>query len=169
MTRLFLALLLITSLPLRAAQAPRELADKLVALQASKLQSADTTRLRRARVVAFFYSAAWCAPCRQFSPKLVRFYNAALKQYPWFEVVLVSHDRNDHELIEHLNAEQISFPVLRMEQAPGWVQLRCGKGIPTLVITDAEGRVLSQSWQEDRQRPPEVILGDLNLFLQKRS
>uniref|UniRef100_A0A0K0DK73 Thioredoxin domain-containing protein n=1 Tax=Angiostrongylus cantonensis TaxID=6313 RepID=A0A0K0DK73_ANGCA len=52
-------------------------------------------------MVGLYFSANWCPPCRAFTPKLKRFYEAVKKSHPEFEIVFVSRDRKAEELFEY--------------------------------------------------------------------
>lgn len=58
--------------------------------------------LRGKKVVALYFSAMWCGSCRQFTPKLKRFYEAVKAAGKELEVVLVSRDREAEDLLEYL-------------------------------------------------------------------
>ncbi|MEM9295668.1 MAG: thioredoxin-like domain-containing protein, partial [Planctomycetota bacterium] len=42
--------------------------------------------------LAVYYSAHWCPPCRDFTPKLASFYNDFKPDHPNFELVFLSND-----------------------------------------------------------------------------
>ena len=52
------------------------------------------------KVVAIYFSAGWCGPCRQFTPLLSKFYAEMNKKGKKFEVVFVSRDRSQEEFTE---------------------------------------------------------------------
>ncbi|EIE22094.1 hypothetical protein COCSUDRAFT_83485, partial [Coccomyxa subellipsoidea C-169] len=45
-------------------------------------------------VVGLYFSAHWCPPCRQFTPKLKEVYAAVRGTGKRFEVVFISSDQN---------------------------------------------------------------------------
>ncbi|KAH7730649.1 Protein R05H5.3 [Aphelenchoides avenae] len=53
------------------------------------------------KVVALYFSAGWCPPCRAFTPKLKRFYDKLKAQNKNLEVVFVSRDREEEDLKEY--------------------------------------------------------------------
>ena len=54
-------------------------------------------------VLAFYFSAHWCPPCRTFTPELKEFYNAVSKSGKQLEIVFCSFDKSDDEAIEYIN------------------------------------------------------------------
>ena len=44
-----------------------------------------------------YFSAQWCRPCREFTPKLAAFYNEYTKTNKNFEIVNVSMDKSEQE------------------------------------------------------------------------
>ena len=57
----------------------------------------DTTNaLNNTRLVALYFSAHWCGPCRQFTPMLAELYSHLKEEFPThgLEIVFVSSDRD---------------------------------------------------------------------------
>lgn len=54
----------------------------------------------KGKLVALYFSAHWCPPCRGFTPVLKKFYADAKAQ--GFELVFVSFDRTESALDEYL-------------------------------------------------------------------
>lgn len=58
--------------------------------------------LNRKKVVAVYFSASWCPPCRQFTPVLAKLYGELNKRRPGqFEVVWVSGDRTQEDFLAY--------------------------------------------------------------------
>ena len=57
------------------------------------------------KVVAVYFSAHWCPPCRNFTPKLVSFYNNVKQSQNGdkFELIFLSSDKTEPEFKEYLN------------------------------------------------------------------
>jgi nucleoredoxin len=45
-------------------------------------------------LIALYFSAEWCGPCRKFTPQLVDHYKRVAREYPEFEIVFYSMDRS---------------------------------------------------------------------------
>ena len=52
------------------------------------------------KVVALYFSAHWCPPCRQFTPVLKDFYEELDGEK--FEIVFVSFDRSEKDLKDYM-------------------------------------------------------------------
>ncbi|KAF8698719.1 hypothetical protein HU200_034971 [Digitaria exilis] len=100
--------------------------------------------------VALYFSASWCPPCRQFTPKLIETYKELASQGKSFEVVFVSGDKND----EAFNAYFAKMPWLAVpfsdsEGRKGINGRFKVSGIPHLVILDAKtGEVYTEDGVE---------------------
>ena len=70
------------------------LKDKLVRCHDGTIQTADSSALESKKLVAFYYSAHWCPPCRKFTPQLVDYYNRVAAEHPEFELIFVSYDKS---------------------------------------------------------------------------
>ncbi|KAF1759324.1 hypothetical protein GCK72_015789 [Caenorhabditis remanei] len=58
--------------------------------------------LRGKKIIGLYFSAMWCGSCRQFTPKLKRFYEQLKAAGKDIEIVLVSRDREAEDLLEYL-------------------------------------------------------------------
>ncbi len=97
--------------------------------------------------VAIYFSASWCGPCRAFTPRLIEAYQAWQEADEAVEVVLVSLDRSAADMRQYMR--QARMPWLAVphgsEQADALRERFQVRGIPMLVVVDAEGRTLSTS------------------------
>lgn len=93
--------------------------------------------------VSFYFSAHWCGPCRGFTPKLVEAYNSAKAAGKNWEVIFVSADNSDDEFEEYYG----TMPFLALpHEDPRAAELNTFfevEGIPTLVLVDPSGKVLT--------------------------
>lgn len=55
------------------------------------------------QVVAFYFSAHWSPPCRNFSPILRRCYNEVRKTSDAVQIVFVSKDRTESDMYEYMH------------------------------------------------------------------
>ncbi|KAE9553654.1 hypothetical protein FO519_003102 [Halicephalobus sp. NKZ332] len=96
------------------------------------------------KVVALYFSAAWCPPCRAFTPKLKRYYEALQKTGKNFEIVWVSRDREAEDLLEYYNDHQGSWYYLEFGSPliQEWLAKFEVKTIPALKVINWEGKVI---------------------------
>lgn len=157
------------SSPVPAASTPsapsamqRRLAGKILRFDGNALKPAQATTLGGVKYYGLYYSASWCGPCRQFTPQFIATYRQMKAKYPEFEVVFVSRDHSSSDQRDYVKADNMPWLVLRYEDAMGDPELQryCGPGIPCLVLVDAQGRVLSDSFDGDNYLGPGHVLQD---------
>jgi len=98
----------------------------------------------KGKTVALYFSAHWCGPCRQFTPKLAEWYTKDLKA-KGMEVIFVSSDR-DEEAFKEYYGEQPWLALkfddrARKEDFSTYFGV---SGIPSLVLMDAEGNLITK-------------------------
>merc|ERR1711977_662116 len=113
-------------------------------LQSKRGEESTTAALAGRTAIAIYFSAHWCPPCRGFTPTLAKAYKDALKS-KGLEVVFVSSDRSQSDF----NSYYKEMPWLAVPFAHRDVKEALSKkfkvqGIPTLVILDAEGNVITK-------------------------
>ena len=168
-TLFFLGSCLISSRAETAAPAgssPTGLAAKfsyhLVKLDHGNLKPFDTANLNNVKYFAFYYSASWCPPCRAFTPKLVDFYNSFKPQHPNFELIFVNHDNSSDAMLAYMKGDSMPWPAARFEDIEGSnANQYCGEGIPDLVLVDANGKVLSDSFKGSGYVGPDKVMDDI--------
>ncbi|KAL1525736.1 hypothetical protein AB1Y20_020580 [Prymnesium parvum] len=118
-----------------------------------------TAEALKGKIVALYFSAAWCPACQRFSPLMRQLYDdAALQKLP-LEVVFVSSDRSAQEMQSYMDDKHgswLSVPFECPERStlkqrygcfagaeksnfPGVDRL---SGIPALVIINQDGEKL---------------------------
>ena len=148
------------ALGLMAAQ----LRGKLVSLHDGALHACDDNVEDSKKLFAFYFAAAASAPCRQFTPQLVRFYQDFAPKHPAFEVVLVSLDRSADSMEAVMRQDAVPFPALAFDQRasqPGIMKLAEGNP-PRLVLVDGEGRLVADSYVDQKYVGPQHVLDELN-------
>lgn len=117
------------------------LGDKLYAWNEARdgvVEISTLEGLKDKNVVAIYFSASWCGPCRQFTPQLASFYASMNKKGKKLEVVWVSGDRSSDEFVDYYSKMPWLAVPLTIAQR---VQARLGpmykvKGVPHLVVLD---------------------------------
>ena len=139
----------------------------LVYLQGSTLHHFDQSQLAHVRYFAIYYSASWCPPCRQFTPTLVNFYDEVKKDNPQFELILVCRDQTPVEMEKYMAKDEMHWPALAFAKGRTHKVLNqyAGSGIPDLVVVDAQGKVLLDSYKDKTYIGPKSVLHDLKKLL----
>jgi len=102
-------------------------------------------------LVALYFSAHWCPPCRQFTPQLAAFYKQIRATGRPFEVVFVSRDKDEKSFIEyHQTMPWKAIPFTQGAAQRDAAAARFGvSGIPALVVLGPEGQIVSQNGIQD--------------------
>jgi nucleoredoxin len=139
----------------------------LVRYHNGSLVRADDEALAHKKLFAFYFSAHWCQPCRKFTPQLVEYYNRVVAQHPEFEIILYSFDKSAAALENYMRETNMPWPAIDFEklQAKEVLKKNAGNGIPSLVLVDATGRVLSSSYAGTQYLGPAKVLSDLDAIL----
>jgi nucleoredoxin len=141
----------------------------LVSWKNGSLVSFDDEPLAKKRLIALYFSAHWCGPCRKFTPQLVEFYNRVAPEHPEFEIVFVSNDRSPIAMETYMRDAQMPWPAIAFAKLPGKEALKkyAGEGIPCLVLLDSNGSVLSDSYAGKQRVGPAKVLAELTAILAK--
>ena len=59
--------------------------------------------LQDKEIIAFYFSAHWCPPCRIFTPVLVDFYEDIRDKELPVEVIFVSYDTSEEAMFDYMN------------------------------------------------------------------
>jgi nucleoredoxin len=134
----------------------------LVSLTDGRLQKFDASSLKGVKFWAFYYSASWCPPCRAFTPTLVNFYKSFKAQHPNFELIFVNHDNSEDDMLNYMKMDGMTWPAVRFDDIDRVkANQYCGEGIPDLVLVDADGKVLSDSFSGSTYLGPQKVIDDI--------
>ena len=141
----------------------------LVALDGKKLKKFDTASLGGKKYFAVYRSASWCGPCRKFTPDFVSWYKSKSSQRDLFEVIFVSSDRSEDDMENYMIEDKMPWPALDFDKKGKKSPIVGigGRGIPDLILIDANGKVLSTSYEGDNYLGPRKVLQDLEDLLKK--
>ena len=142
----------------------------LVTLDNGRLKAFDVSTLKDVKYWAFYYSASWCPPCRAFTPRLVDFYNNFKKSHPNFELIFVNYDQTEDDMLAYMKTDEMTWPAVRFSDIDDQrlaAKKYCGSGIPCLVLTDTNGKVLSDSFQGQDYLGPQKVVDDIQKMVPK--
>lgn len=117
-----------------------------------------------APIVAFYFSAHWCPPCRNFTPVLAEWYNEVNSTEKQVEIVFLTCDRDDQSFKEYFD----TMPWVALPHGDSRIQglktdMGCS-GIPYLVVYKNDGTLVTKSGRGDVTGNP---AGCVNAWLGK--
>lgn len=129
-------------------------------------RSHDSSGIAAKKYMLLYFSAQWCPPCRAFTPDLVNFYNQK-RGANNFDLVFVSSDRSARDMNGYMKSYNMPWAALPFNRikSSGLGSKYGGRGIPNLVLLDAEGQVLSGSYVNGDYVGPRQVLHDLDQLL----
>jgi nucleoredoxin len=136
----------------------------LVRLQNGNLVSCYDEELAPKQIYGLYFSAHWCPPCRKFTPQLVAYYNQIAHDHPEFEIIFVSADKSAEDMATYMRESGMPWPAIeygKLANVPT-LQKYVGRGIPDLVVVDASGKVLADSFVGGKYVGPGRVLDDLS-------
>ncbi|KDO32836.1 hypothetical protein SPRG_02529 [Saprolegnia parasitica CBS 223.65] len=102
-----------------------------------------TAEILAGKKVLLYFSAHWCGPCRGFTPTLATYYTKLQKQLN-FEIVFVSSDSDDEAFAEYFGSMPwLALPYAERDRKEALSTKFNVQGIPTLVVLDEEGAVIT--------------------------
>jgi nucleoredoxin len=143
----------------------------LVRLQNGNLVSCYDEELAPKQIYGLYFSAHWCPPCRKFTPQLVAYYNQIAHDHPEFEIIFVSADKSAEDMATYMRESSMPWPAIeygKLANVPA-LQKYVGRGIPDLVIVDASGKVLADSFVGGKYVGPGRVLDDLSAIFARGS
>jgi thiol-disulfide isomerase/thioredoxin len=112
------------------------------------------------KYIAMYFSAKWCGPCKQFTPKLVDFYNKIDKNN--FELIFISLDKNLNEFNMYFNDMpwlSIPFDKNKSESLSEMFNI---DGIPTLHLYDNYGNLISTYGKDIIAKYDNILINCIN-------
>ena len=101
------------------------------------------------KVVAVYFSAHWCPPCRAFTPMLLNFYDNLKEMGTSLEIIFVSSDNDKNSFDEYYGTMHwlaVPFGDDRIEKLNSAANVQ---GIPTLIFVDpSNGKILNDEGTE---------------------
>ena len=136
----------------------------LVRVTPNGLMRADDEAIGRKKLIAYYFSAHWCAPCRKFTPQLVDYYNRVASEHPEFEIVFFSMDKSATDMEQYMRTSNMPWPAIAYDKLKEKELLSkaAGSGIPSLVLVDSSSKLLSRSFDGAKYLGPEKVLADLD-------
>lgn len=140
----------------------------LVSLSGKRL-AAKKDFVKPTKYYLFYYTASWCGPCHKFTPSLVEFYNKNKPGNNEFELVLITSDSSDDAMEGYAEEFKMPWPQLKFSRTEKFKKefKYPGGGIPNLVLTDTEGKLIKGSYEGKTYVGPAVVMNHLGTLLKK--
>jgi nucleoredoxin len=94
--------------------------------------------------LGLYFSASWCPPCQNFTPKLAQVYNKLQAERQDFEFIFFSADENETDFQNYY--EKMPFLACAFDQTEYKSKMMNHFGVtgfPTLVMVDRNGNIIS--------------------------
>ncbi len=130
---------------------------------------AEDESLANKKLIAIYFSAHWCGPCRKFTPELVEYYNRVAPQHPEFELIFFSRDRSAYAMQTYMRETNMPWPAIDYQKGESKEAIKkyAGSGIPCLVLVDSSGKIISDSYAGTQYLGPGKVLADLDAIFAK--
>jgi len=136
----------------------------LVQFRNGDVVRADEAALEKKKLIAFYFSAHWCGPCRKFTPQLVDYYKRVAPEHPEFEIVFFSEDKSQYAFETYMretNMPWLAIDYTKVKSKDVLAKIG-GNGIPSLVLVDSSGNILSSSYNGSQYVGPEKVMADID-------
>lgn len=123
--------------------------DALQRLDRGRLQSTELDP--DAAIVAIYFGAGWCPPCRAFMPELKAAYARWRAAGRPIEIIFVSDDPSCRAMEDYARRTRMPWPMVACrlrDQLTEVQRLRTGP-LPGMVALDAAGHVIATSYDHD--------------------
>jgi nucleoredoxin len=158
---LFAAVVALALAPI-ALQAESDATVDLPEMLEGKLLNADGEAVSAAelkgKTIGLYFSAHWCPPCRGFTPKLSAFYENT--DNPNFELVFVSADRSQADAFKYMKEDKMNWYTVEWRSGPANTLMETYevRGIPSLVIVNPKGELVTKMGRFDVEKNPDQAL-----------
>ena len=116
-------------------------------------QNYDLKETTTNKYFGLYFSAKWCGPCRKFTPKLIEFYDKVEN----FEVIFISLDSDETEFNDYFSKMPWKSLPFDNEKSEKLSEFFSVQGIPSLVLVDYEGNLLTSKGKELIQNNSDML------------
>lgn len=108
-------------------------------------------------VLAFYFSAHWCPPCRRFTPMLATLHETVVSNGGKLTIIFVSSDQSEGDMFSYMNESHGDWYCLPHNgEAANELKKKYGiSGIPSLVVADFNGEALKKDARNDVVNTPD--------------
>lgn len=114
-------------------------------------------------LLALYFGAGWCGPCRVFVPELRAAYPGLKRAQRRIEVVFVSDDASARAMADYVVQARMPWPCLSHEAArrSRRIQALRGLALPGMVVLDRANQTVIDSWVRPGDSRPHGALAGL--------
>jgi len=108
-----------------------------------------------------YFSAHWCPPCRGCTPVLKEFYTEYAKKDSNFEIVFVSSDKTEDDMLSYFKGDHgnyLALPFAQRQQKNDLSTMFGVQGIPSFVIVGPDGEVINANGRGKVQAGVDAVL-----------
>jgi thiol-disulfide isomerase/thioredoxin len=105
----------------------------------------STSEALAGKVVAIYFSAHWCGPCRSFTPKLSAAYNLSKSANKNFEIIFCSADHNETDFESYYKEMPFLAIPYDDDKRESFMGIFKVSGIPRLVVLSPSGRIIVEN------------------------
>lgn len=107
--------------------------------------------------IGLYFSAHWCGPCRQFTPRLTEVYRKLTAEGKPFEVIFVSSDKDAKQFEEYFGEMPwLALPFSDRQRKDELSRFFNVGGIPSFVMISPDLKVLNPKARSNVASDPEV-------------
>jgi thiol-disulfide isomerase/thioredoxin len=113
-----------------------------------------------AKYTFLYFSAGWCGPCHQFTPRLVDLWNDSGSKRD-YNVIFVSFDRSENEMMGYMEELHMPWSYVELGSAAEDVfkeNFAGENGIPNLILFDKVGKIVAQSYENRKYTGPYEVI-----------
>jgi nucleoredoxin len=96
-------------------------------------------------LIALYFSAHWCPPCRMFTPKLAEFYKTVNKNKKEIEIIFVSLDQNEDQFKEYYESMPWITVPYESDNREVLSDTYGIQGIPALLVFKNNGKLIDKN------------------------
>ncbi len=142
----------------------RLLKGDLVYWHEDSLNPFDDEALENKKLYLFFFSAFGSPQGRKFTSQLIDYYNRVALAHPEFEVIFFSLDRSQFAMETYISETNMPWPAVAYDKIASKqaIMKNLVRGVPWLILVNANGDVLSNNDGGPNGPDPERVLADLD-------